>query len=181
MLTCRVCKNQKPKHQFHKNSRSSTGHDYRCKSCKREIRIAERSTPEGIAKNRENHENWEKRCPEKRSMIQTKRRVKFRQQIPSWVKNNPEELAKIKDIYKERDLLSDALEEDFAGDHIVPLTHKLVSGLHCAANLRPLPSRENSSKCNHHWPDMPDRLDYEEVKRDSEEALARLKKNQANC
>lgn len=109
-------------------------------------------------------------------MISTRRRIKFKQQIPSWVRNNPEELQKLKAIYKERDLLSDALEEDFAGDHIVPITHKLVSGLHCAANLRPLSSLENSSKCNHHWPDMPDRLDYEEVKRDSEAALERIKK-----
>lgn len=39
-------------------------------------------------------------------------------------------------------------------DHIVPLAHPLVCGLHCPANLRVLPLVENLAKGNQHWPDM---------------------------
>ena len=40
-------------------------------------------------------------------------------------------------------------------DHIVPLLHPLVCGLHVSDNLRIIPLKENQVKCNHHWPDMP--------------------------
>lgn len=40
-------------------------------------------------------------------------------------------------------------------DHIVPLRHDLVCGLHCEANLRVIPAAENFAKGNRHWPGMP--------------------------
>ena len=40
-------------------------------------------------------------------------------------------------------------------DHIVPLLHSLVCGLHCPANLQVLPLALNIQKSNKHWPDMP--------------------------
>lgn len=42
----------------------------------------------------------------------------------------------------------------YSGDHIVPLLHPMVCGLHCPANLRVLPLAENLRKSNKHWPDM---------------------------
>jgi hypothetical protein len=39
-------------------------------------------------------------------------------------------------------------------DHIVPLNSEKVCGLHCEANLQLLPSSNNISKGNRHWPDM---------------------------
>ena len=38
-------------------------------------------------------------------------------------------------------------------DHIVPLNHPLVCGLHCEANLNPVPPYVNLSKSNFTWPD----------------------------
>lgn len=39
-------------------------------------------------------------------------------------------------------------------DHVVPLVHPTVCGLHCPANLRVIPLQANSHKSNSHWPDM---------------------------
>lgn len=40
-------------------------------------------------------------------------------------------------------------------DHIVPLTSRLVCGLHCESNLQILPHIDNARKKNSVWPDMP--------------------------
>ncbi|WP_291090687.1 hypothetical protein [Hydrogenophaga sp.] len=39
-------------------------------------------------------------------------------------------------------------------DHVVPLVHPLVCGLHCPANLRVVPLAQNIQKSNNWWPDM---------------------------
>jgi hypothetical protein len=39
-------------------------------------------------------------------------------------------------------------------DHVVPLHHPLVCGLHVEHNLQVMPMRENLIKGNSRWPDM---------------------------
>lgn len=40
-------------------------------------------------------------------------------------------------------------------DHIVPINHPYVCGLHCEANFQLLTPEQNLSKSNFQWPDSP--------------------------
>ena len=52
--------------------------------------------------------------------------------------------------------------EDVVVDHIVPLNHPYVSGLHNEFNLRVITALENAKKSNKYWPDMwEDQLELE--------------------
>jgi hypothetical protein len=70
------------------------------------------------------------------------RRVKRR--IPKW-----QNTKLIKEFYQEASTLG--LEVD----HIVPITSKIVCGLHCLDNFQLLTREQNASKGNRFWPDMP--------------------------
>lgn len=82
--------------------------------------------------------------------IKAKRRAKKRAALPGWA-----DLAKIAGIYKSAKEISDRSGEQYHVDHIVPLIHPLVCGLHCESNLQVLRSVENLKKSNSYWPDMP--------------------------
>lgn len=71
------------------------------------------------------------------------RRARKLRATPSWA-----DLEKIKDIYRDRQLLSEMTGVLHHVDHIIPLQGKLVSGLHVGYNLRIIPASENLSKNN---------------------------------
>jgi len=64
--------------------------------------------------------------------------------VPSWSEKDA-----IKIVYEK------AVQHGFEVDHVVPLQHQLVCGLHVHANLQLLARSENGSKSNRFWPDMP--------------------------
>lgn len=73
-----------------------------------------------------------------------KRERSYKQAVPVWY-----ELEKhaITELYKERDNWC-KYGVDAHVDHIVPLQHKLVCGLHTLANLRVITAYDNLSKHN---------------------------------
>lgn len=68
---------------------------------------------------------------------------------PAWA-----DLKKVKAIYKQAQQVSKSTGVIHHVDHQVPLTSKLVCGLHNEFNLKILPSTENLQKHNRTWPDM---------------------------
>ena len=70
--------------------------------------------------------------------------------IPQWA--NKKAVAEIYDTAVQR---SKREGISYHVDHIVPLRHKLVCGLHCEDNLQILTAKENMEKHNSTWPDMP--------------------------
>ena len=57
---------------------------------------------------------------------------------------------KINKLYRK----SKKLGSDWHVDHLVPLIHPRVCGLHCEDNLQIMLAIENIKKGNHIWPDM---------------------------
>ena len=155
MLTCSVCKNEKPKLHFHKNSSSKSGHDSRCIPCKKSKRDLERQTEEYRQWDAERHKIWALENPEKYAILKNTRRTKESSQIATWTKNSKEELRAVSRVYKDARELTEAFGFPFHVDHIVPLNSKHVCGLTCAANLEPLSAVANLKKGNRVWPDMP--------------------------
>lgn len=69
---------------------------------------------------------------------------------PSW-----SEHSEIQAIYERARRISLETGIEYHVDHIVPLKSDIVCGLHCLANLQILEGRENLSKNNRRWPQMP--------------------------
>ena len=78
------------------------------------------------------------------------RRAVTKQATPSWANQQ-----KILKIYKLQKRLNAITPRKYHVDHIVPLNSNLVCGLHNEFNLRIVDSKENLSKSNKLWPNMP--------------------------
>jgi len=88
---------------------------------------------------------WRKANPDKVLARAAKRRAAKLKRTPAWADS-----AKIQAMYTEATDLSEATGVPFEVDHIYPLRGKLVSGLHCEANLWVIPASLNRSKGNKH-------------------------------
>jgi hypothetical protein len=89
--------------------------------------------------------------PHKVRAKDVQRRLACRQATPKWAN-----WREIEGVYQEARAMRERTGIRYEVDHIVPLRGKTVCGLHCEANLQILPARDNGSKNNKFWPDMPD-------------------------
>lgn len=83
-----------------------------------------------------------------------RRQASKRNATPTWA-----DRAAIQAVYKLARELEHKTGLPHEVDHIVPLTSKVVSGLHVAANLQVLPRKLHRAKSNRFWLDMPDTLE----------------------
>jgi hypothetical protein len=74
------------------------------------------------------------------------RRATKKNATPKWLSKKDKSI--IKAIYQEAADLTEQTGQQHHVDHIIPLKHDLVCGLHVPWNLRPVLGSENSSKCN---------------------------------
>lgn len=100
---------------------------------------------ENIEKCKEAAKDWWGKNKGKRLAYKSARRAAEVMSIPAWA-----DMHEIAGIYRK------ASEMDgMHVDHIVPLISPVVCGLHVSNNLQIITAKENMSKGNRYWPDMP--------------------------
>lgn len=171
---CTKCGLIKPLSDFWKLKSHSTGVQSRCIECKKLWYLSNKDKHRALVKNwvGKNRTRWNEYA--KKYRLKYPERTKKAWQ--KWAKNNPDatcfKSAKRRAITKfatpkwaNRFFMQEAydlarrrtklLGEKYVVDHIVPLQHQLVCGLHVEHNMRVISERANSAKCNYWWPDMP--------------------------
>lgn len=93
---------------------------------------------------------WERANRPHRNKRLATRRAAQRNATPAWADHEA-----ISRMYESAYALTRATGVKHNVDHIVPLISPLVCGLHVEHNLRVVTQRENYSKNNRWWPDMP--------------------------
>jgi hypothetical protein len=151
-MRCPRCRTDKPLDAFHNNRTTASGRQLYCKECWNSYNRTRMSKPETRARQDASVAKWLAANPALRkaysSCSRAKKRADEYNANVAWA-----DPAKIKAIYVEAGQRN-AGGEDVHVDHIVPLKHDLVCGLHVEANLEIVPATLNRTKRNRHWPDM---------------------------
>jgi hypothetical protein len=154
---CTKCGITKPLSDFYKRSDRPSGKHSRCAECFRaehktwRIANKKRRAADMAAWRLKNpgrsavfHKKWQANNLDKCRANNARRHAAKLRAVPAWA-----ELDKIATVYAK------AKQYGFTVDHVVPLQHPLVCGLHVWHNLQLLDESENAKKKNYHWPDMP--------------------------
>ena len=173
MLTkvCTKCKTEKALSCFYKKAKPSESVMEQCKDCVKEARkIFYRNNKEKVLlRNRD----YVLRHTEQLKLVKKKYATENKDRLSlykaQWKKDNAVHVnvynagrraitRKATPIWADKDAMFFIYEEAKRNaqhvDHIVPLTNKLVCGLHCEANLQLLSVEDNLAKGNRYWPDM---------------------------
>lgn len=174
MKICSTCSQQKHLSQFYPHPHGAFGRRAECKQCSKAASVAwARANPEKHAAwgraNPEKHAasfarwdathpgesaaraaEWAKLNAAQVNARHSKRRAAQLQATPKWAND-----FFIEEAYHLAQLRTKVTGFKWHADHVVPLKHPLVQGLHVEFNLRVIPWYENITKGNRHWPDMP--------------------------
>lgn len=139
---CRQCKLIKPASSFNRHKKGKCGISERCVECISDVGASYRSRNRAkvILRARNYYRNNKDKVKVQRSVrryglrAQAKIIKYFRKELDALVQSVPE--------FNRADTTSLVI------DHIIPLKHPNICGLHCPANLRVISASENSSKQN---------------------------------
>lgn len=175
---CSKCGEEKDDSEFAVRSSRPRGRNSHCKTC---IRITNKDNyDKNAARNRASAAAYRVANPPTGSVYQANYRDEHREELRDYFrqysKNNPHKkqvnsvarrarklnatpawanMDEVAEIYKRAKQIENKCGAKIHVDHIVPLVHPLVCGLHCEANLRILPAIKNLRKGNNYWPNMP--------------------------
>jgi hypothetical protein len=158
---CSKCNTEKSILDFNKCHRTGDGLQTQCKSCDKLWRDVNKTKHRAsIAAWKATHKDqckaadkiWSAEHRDKRNATEAKRRATKLQATSGWYSI---EHTSIQAIYAEAKMIEEQTGILHHVDHIVPLQSDIVCGLHCLANLQILTAKENCSKGNQYWPDMP--------------------------
>lgn len=165
MKLCKLCGCEKPLIEFKPNKICKGGYENTCKIC---FRIRQRKWEErNIERHRDNQLRWRSQNSEQYKQKQYEwyernknivfdKAKKYAKDNPGWKRSATAKrrVAKLKasvpwaDRKKIAQIYNDAALLGLVVDHIIPLQHPLVCGLHVESNLQLLTASENSIKHN---------------------------------
>lgn len=96
--------------------------------------------------------SWQLANPDKCNAATAKRRALKLKATPIWADSEKIAIEEMYSLAKQLTIITGIKHQV---DHIVPLNSDIVQGLHCLANLQILCAKENISKGNRTWPNMP--------------------------
>lgn len=153
--TCRYCNQEKELSDFKKIKGCKDGYNHKCKVCRKQnytlyYKENKHLYQEYYDRTREERLEYQKDYWIKNPDIRSKVRNDYRiAKISATIKSlNQEDHDEIREFYRIAQWLTDAFDEPFHVDHIVPLQGENVCGLHVPWNLQVLFARDNISKSN---------------------------------